>query len=47
VDPQSFKVVHHFTTNLVEDPEEDSVGLFLNEYALGKTAISFPPTRAA
>src|SRR5271168_2854097 len=25
-----FKVVHHATTNLVEDPEDDPVGLFLN-----------------
>jgi len=43
LDPQSFKVVHHFTTNLVEDPEEDPVGLFLNEYALGKNGDIFPP----
>ena len=43
VDAQSFKVVHHFTTNLVEDPEEDPVGLFLNEYALGKNGDIFPP----
>ena len=42
-DPQSFKVVHHFTTNLVEDPEEDPTGLFLNEYALGKNGDIFPP----
>jgi len=42
-DPKSFKVVHHFTTNLVEDPEEDPVGLFLNEYALGKNGDIFPP----
>ena len=42
-DPRSFKVVHHFTTNLVEDPEEDPVGLFLNEYALGKNGDVFPP----
>ena len=42
-DPKSFKVVHHFTTNLVEDPEEDPVGLFLNEYALGKNGDVFPP----
>jgi hypothetical protein len=42
-DPQSFKVVHHFTTNLVEDPEEDATGLFLNEYALGKNGDIFPP----
>jgi mono/diheme cytochrome c family protein len=43
LDPRSFKVVHHFTTNLVEDPEEDPVGLFLNEYALGKNGDIFPP----
>jgi len=43
MDAQSFKVVHHFTTNLVEDPEEDPVGLFFNEYALGKNGDIFPP----
>ncbi|PWT98726.1 MAG: hypothetical protein C5B51_28690 [Terriglobia bacterium] len=37
-----FKVVHHATTNLVEDPEEDPIGLFLNEYAVGKNADIFP-----
>ena len=37
-----FKVVHHATTNLIEDPEEDPVGLFLNEYAVGKNADMFP-----
>lgn len=37
-----FKVVHHATTNLIEDPEEDPVGLFLNEYAVGKNADVFP-----
>ena len=37
-----FKVVHHATTNLVEDPEADPVGLFLNEYAVGKNADLFP-----
>ncbi len=42
-DARSFKVVHHFTTNLVEDPVEDPVGLFLNEYALGKNGDIFPP----
>jgi hypothetical protein len=42
-DPASFKVTHHFTTNLVEDPDEDPVGLFLNEYALGKNGDVFPP----
>jgi mono/diheme cytochrome c family protein len=43
VDAKSFKVVHHFTTNLVEDPENDPTGLFLNEYALGKNGDIFPP----
>jgi hypothetical protein len=42
-DARSFKVLHHFTTNLVEDPQEDPVGLFLNEYALGKNGDVFPP----
>src|SRR5258705_3152301 len=37
-----FKVVHHATTNLIEDPEDDPVGLFLNEYAVGKNADLFP-----
>ena len=39
---QGFKVVHHCTTNLIEDPEDDPVGLFLNEYAVGKNADVFP-----
>ena len=39
-----FKVVHHATTNLIEDPEDDPVGLFLNEYAVGKNADIFPQT---
>jgi len=38
----SFKVIHHATANLVEDEEEDPVGLFLNEYALGKNGDIFP-----
>ena len=42
-DAKSFKVVHHFTTNLVEDPAEDPIGLFLNEYALGKNGDILPP----
>lgn len=37
-----FKVVHHASTNLVDDPDEDPVGLFLNEYAVGKAADIFP-----
>jgi hypothetical protein len=37
-----FKVIHHCTTNLVEDPEDDPIGLFLNEYAIGKGADVFP-----
>ena len=36
-----FKVLHHATTNLIEDPD-DPVGLFLNEYAVGKNADLFP-----
>src|SRR5215475_302564 len=43
VDAQSYKVVHHFTTNLVEDEEDDPIGLFFNEYALGKNGDIFPP----
>jgi hypothetical protein len=42
-EPYSFKVVHHATANLIEDEEEDPVGLFLNEYALGKNGDIFPP----
>ena len=41
-DAYSFKVIHHATANLVEDEEEDPVGLFLNEYALGKNGDIFP-----
>jgi hypothetical protein len=41
--PAAYKVVHHATTNLVEDPEDDPVGLFFNEYALGKNGDLFPP----
>jgi len=37
-----YKVVHHCTTNLIEDPVDDPVGLFLNEYAVGKNADIFP-----
>jgi hypothetical protein len=43
LDRESFNVVHHFTTNLVEDPDDDPTGLFLNEYALGKNGDIFPP----
>jgi hypothetical protein len=42
LDAASFKVVHHFTTNIVEDPDDDPSGLFLNEYALGKNGDIFP-----
>lgn len=42
-DARSYKVVHHFTTNLVEDPQEDPIGLFFSEYALGKNGDIFPP----
>jgi hypothetical protein len=38
----SFKVVHHATANMIEDEEEDPVGLFFNEYALGKNGDIFP-----
>ncbi len=37
-----FAVVHHADTNLIEDPEDDPIGLFLNEYAVGKNADIFP-----
>jgi hypothetical protein len=37
-----YNVVHHFDTNLVEDPQADPVGLFLSEYAVGKGADVFP-----
>ena len=39
---QGYKVIHHATTNLIEDAEDDPVGLFLNEYAIGKEADIFP-----
>jgi len=39
---QGYKVIHHATTNLIEDAQEDPVGLFLNEYAIGKEADIFP-----
>jgi hypothetical protein len=42
-DAKSYKVVHHFTTNLVEDQDEDPIGLFFSEYALGKNGDIFPP----
>jgi hypothetical protein len=42
-DAKSYRVVHHFTTNLVEDQDEDPIGLFFNEYALGKNGDIFPP----
>jgi hypothetical protein len=38
----SFKVVHHAGLSLIEDEEADPVGLFLNEYALGKNGDIFP-----
>jgi hypothetical protein len=38
----SFKVVHHATANMIEDEEEDPVGFFFNEYALGKNGDIFP-----
>jgi hypothetical protein len=42
-DARSYKVVHHFTTNLVEDQDDDPIGLFFSEYALGKNGDVFPP----
>jgi hypothetical protein len=38
----SYKVVHHAGLSLIEDAEEDPVGLFLNEYALGKNGDIYP-----
>jgi hypothetical protein len=38
----SFKVVHHATANMIEDEDEDPVGFFFNEYALGKNGDIFP-----
>jgi len=37
-----YAVVHHFDTNLVEDPANDPIGLFLSEYAIGKGADVYP-----
>jgi hypothetical protein len=39
---EAYKVIHHATTNLIED-EDDPTGFFLNEYAIGKAADIFPP----
>jgi len=39
----SFKVIHHATANMIEDEDEDPVGFFFNEYALGKNGDIFPP----
>ena len=41
-EPYSFKVVHHATANMIEDEEDDPVGFFFNEYALGKNGDIFP-----
>jgi len=41
-EPYSFRVVHHATANMIEDEEEDPVGFFFNEYALGKNGDIFP-----
>jgi hypothetical protein len=41
-EPYSFKVVHHATANMIEDEDEDPVGFFFNEYALGKNGDVFP-----
>jgi mono/diheme cytochrome c family protein len=37
-----FKVIHHATTQMVEDPDSDPNGIFFNEYAIGKEADVFP-----
>ena len=37
-----FKVIHHATTQMIEN-EEDPTGIFFNEYAIGKEADIFPP----
>ena len=37
-----FRVIHHATTQMVED-DSDSSGVFFNEYAIGKEADIFPP----
>jgi hypothetical protein len=41
-EPYSFKVVHHATANMIEDEDEDPIGFFFNEYALGKNGDIFP-----
>jgi hypothetical protein len=41
-EPYSFRVVHHATANMIEDEDEDPVGFFFNEYALGKNGDIFP-----
>lgn len=40
-EPYSFKVVHHATANMIEG-DDDPVGFFFNEYALGKNGDIFP-----
>ena len=40
--PESFGVVHHSNTNIIEDEEANPRGTFLNEYAMGKNADVFP-----
>jgi len=37
-----YNVVHHYTTNLMEDPQADPIGEFLSEYAIGKGAEIYP-----
>jgi mono/diheme cytochrome c family protein len=41
-EPYSFKVVHHATANMIENEDEDPIGFFFNEYALGKNGDIFP-----
>jgi hypothetical protein len=38
-----YKVIHHATTQLVEDEEDDPTGIFFNEYAIGKAEDVYPP----
>src|SRR5260370_6627330 len=44
--PEAFKAVHHVNASPIQDEEDDPVGLFLNEYALGKNGDIFPANSA-
>ena len=37
-----YAAVHHFDTNIVADPQQDPIGMFLSEYAVGKGADVYP-----